>query len=62
MLVLTRKKGQEIVIDGGRIIITMLEIRGDKARLGITADRSITVHRSEIHDKIQQEPLRSVGG
>ena len=47
MLVLTRKTGQSIVIDGG-IEITVLEVRGEQVRLGIAAPREIRVNRKEL--------------
>jgi carbon storage regulator len=47
MLVLTRKTGQSIVIDGG-IEITVLEVRGEQVRLGIAAPREIKVNRKEL--------------
>jgi carbon storage regulator len=54
MLVLSRKKNESIVIDDN-IVITVVEIRGDKVRLGIQAPREVPVHRSEIHAAIQSE-------
>ena len=54
MLVLSRKKNESIVIDE-HIIITVVEVRGDKVRLGIQAPREIPIHRSEIHAAIQLE-------
>jgi carbon storage regulator len=54
MLVLSRKKNESIVIDEN-IIITVVEVRGDKVRLGIQAPREIPIHRSEIHDAIMLE-------
>ncbi len=54
MLVLSRKKNQSIIIDGN-IVITVVEIRGDKVRLGIEAPKEIPIHRSEVRDRIQAE-------
>ena len=54
MLVLSRKKNESIVIDEN-IVITVVEIRGDKVRLGIKAPREVPIHRSEIHAAIQAE-------
>jgi carbon storage regulator len=51
MLVLTRKKNESIVIDNV-IKVTVVEIRGDKVRLGIEAPRQIDVHRQEVYDQI----------
>lgn len=47
MLVLMRKKNESIIIDD-HIRVTVIEIRGDKVRLGIKAPKSITIHREEI--------------
>lgn len=54
MLVLSRKKNEKIVIDEN-IVITIVEIRGDKVRLGIEAPRDVPIHRSEVYDAIQNE-------
>ena len=54
MLVLSRKKNEKIVIDEN-IIITIVEVRGDKVRLGIEAPRDVPIHRSEVYDAIQNE-------
>lgn len=54
MLVLSRKKNESIVVDDN-IVITVIEIRGDKVRLGIQAPRNVPVFRSEIHAAIQRE-------
>ena len=54
MLVLSRRKNEEIVI-GHDIIITIVEIRGDKIRLGIEAPGNVSVHRREVYDAIQRE-------
>lgn len=51
MLVLSRKVGESIVI-GSDIVVTLLEVRGDHARIGIQAPRSVSVHRQEVHDEL----------
>ena len=54
MLVLSRQKDQTIMI-GDKIEITVVDIRGDKVRLGITAPPQIPVHRKEVYEAIRQE-------
>ena len=54
MLVLTRKKNEQIFIDGKKIVITVVEIRGDKVRIGIEAPIAIPVHRQEVYEEIQR--------
>ena len=54
MLVLSRKKDESIIINDD-IVITVVEIRGDKVRLGIQAPREIPIHRSEVYEAIQKE-------
>ena len=51
MLVLSRKKNESIVIDN-LIVVTVVEIRGDKVRLGIVAPKTVTVHRQEVYEAI----------
>ena len=52
MLVLSRKKDERIVIRDN-IVITVIDIRGDKVRLGIEAPKEVAVHRREVYDKIK---------
>jgi carbon storage regulator len=52
MLVLSRKKDESIIINDD-IEIVIVEIRGDKVRLGITAPKEVPVHRREVFDAIQ---------
>lgn len=54
MLVLSRKKDEKIVI-GDNVSIMIVEIRGDKVRLGIEAPREISVHRREVYDAIKRK-------
>lgn len=58
MLVLSRKKNESIVIDE-RIVITVVEIRGDKVRLGIEAPRDVPIHRQEIFEALRRANLAS---
>jgi carbon storage regulator len=58
MLVLSRQRDESIII-GDNIVVTIVDIRGDKVRLGIDAPSEIPVHRSEIHEAIQRENNRS---
>jgi carbon storage regulator len=51
MLVLSRKKNESIVINSD-ITVTVVEIRGDKVRLGIVAPKEVPVHRQEVFDAI----------
>ena len=54
MLVLSRHKDQTIMI-GDNIEITVVDIRGDKVRVGITAPSNIPVHRKEVYEAIKKE-------
>jgi carbon storage regulator len=53
MLVLSRKKNESIVINN-EITIVVVEIRGDKVRLGVEAPREVPVHRREVFEAIQR--------
>ena len=54
MLVLSRRKNESIIIDE-HIVVTVVEVRGDKVRLGIQAPREVTIHRSEVAEAIATE-------
>jgi carbon storage regulator len=54
MLVLSRQKDESIMI-GDDVEITIVDVRGDKVRLGIAAPKDIPVHRREVYDAIQRE-------
>ena len=58
MLVLSRQRDESIMI-GDNIVITIVDIRGDKVRLGINAPTEIPVHRQEIYEAIQRENVRA---
>ena len=53
MLVLSRKKNEQIVIGDG-IVITIVDVRGDKVRIGIEAPTHVPVHRHEVYLAIQE--------
>ena len=61
MLVLSRQRDQSIVI-GDSIRITIVDVRGDRVRLGIDAPRNITVHREEVSKAIEQERAEKEAG
>ena len=54
MLVLSRQKDESIMI-GDNVEITIVDVRGDKVRLGITAPKEIPCHRKEVYEAIQRE-------
>ncbi len=60
MLVLTRQQDQDIVIGDGdsQIVLTVVAIRGDKVRLGVTAPPAVPVHRREVFEAIKRERAR----
>jgi len=57
MLVLSRRKDESIMV-GDDVEITIVDVRGDKVRLGITAPKHIPVHRREVYEAIQREKSR----
>mgnify|MGYP003962516271 CR=1 FL=1 len=61
MLVLSRQRDESIII-GDNIVITIVDIRGDKVRLGIEAPKEVPVHRQEVYEAIQRERIQSESG
>lgn len=59
MLALTRKKGEALVINNN-IEITVLEIRGDQIKLGITAPKDVPVYRKEVYLQIRKENQEAI--
>lgn len=56
MLVLSRKKNESIIINDN-VIVTVIDVRGDKVRIGIEAPRDVSVHRQEVLQAILKEKL-----
>ena len=54
MLVLSRQRDESVII-GDNIVVTIVDVRGDKVRLGIEAPREVSVHRREVYEAIQRE-------
>ena len=55
MLVLSRKRGEGIVIGDG-VTVTVLEVHGGRVRLGFTAPAEVPIHRAEVHQRIEDCP------
>ena len=60
MLVLSRKKNESIVINDD-ITIVVVEIRGDKVRLGVEAPKEVPVHRNEVYEAIRRNQQQAAG-
>ncbi len=60
MLVLSRQRDESIII-GDNIVLTIVDIRGDKVRLGIEAPQEIPVHRQEVYEAIRRENSGGAG-
>jgi carbon storage regulator len=56
MLVLTRKKGEAVVLPEQGVVFTILEIHGSKVRVGISAPQDVEIHRREVWMKLQRAP------
>ena len=55
MLVLSRKRGERIVMDNGDIVITVVDMQGSQVKIGINAPKDMPIHREEIFDKISAD-------
>lgn len=60
MLVLSRQRDQTVMI-GDEIEVTVVDIRGDRVRLGFNAPAEVPVHRKEVYDAIRRENQRAAG-
>lgn len=58
MLILSRHKDEQIVIPEQSIVVTVIDIRGDKVRIGIEAPANVPVHRREVWERVLAEQLR----
>lgn len=54
MLILSRRKNQSIII-GDDIMIVVIEIRGDRVRIGIEAPETVAIHRKEVYDALSRD-------
>ena len=55
MLVLSRKKGEGVVVAGGTMVVRVVDIRGDKVRLGFEAPKLVPIHREEVQELVDQQ-------
>lgn len=60
MLVLARKRGESVVI-GSEITVTVLEVRGDRVKLGFEAPGEVPIHRLEVHQSLESESATNTG-
>jgi carbon storage regulator len=59
MLILTRRVGETLMI-GNDVTVTVLAVKGNQVRIGISAPKDVEVHREEIYDRVQAEKARRV--
>jgi carbon storage regulator len=60
MLILTRRVGETLMI-GDEVTVTVLGVRGNQVRIGVSAPKDVTVHREEIYQRIREEKAVSGG-
>jgi carbon storage regulator len=58
MLILTRKVGEALMV-GSEVTVTVMAVKGNQVRIGISAPQDVEVHRKEIYDGLQPENVRS---
>ena len=58
MLILTRRVGESLRI-GDEVSVTVLGIKGSQVRIGVNAPKSVSVHREEVYDRINQEKSKN---
>ncbi|MBU5349288.1 carbon storage regulator CsrA [Paenibacillus lautus] len=59
MLILSRSKGQKIIINDN-IVLSVIEVSGDQVRIGLEAPSNVTIYREEIYDAIQRQNKEAV--
>ena len=60
MLILTRRAGETLMI-GDQVSVTVLGVKGNQVRIGVTAPKEVSVHREEIYERIKAEKLQKSG-
>lgn len=58
MLILTRRNGESVLIDGQEIKVTILGVKGNQVLIGIEAPKDVSVHREEVYERIQRDKAR----
>ena len=60
MLILTRRMGETLMI-GSEVTVTVIAVKGNQVRLGISAPKDVAVHREEIYERVQAEKAQQLG-